>query len=342
MGGGGGLLGGVTNTLFGSPKTVDVPNYTSAAQQTSASDLANNRLNQSNAYGSLNYSQTGTDQYGNPTWSQTQSLNPQLQSAINSNLGQLGQAFQAPTFSGQDMPSMNYFGSKLNQQQLDPNSLANYQLDTSKLGANSLPSYGINPGQTYSDAIMQRLQPSLDRQTQASDAQLANQGIMPGSEAYKTAKTLLGQNQNDALTSAIVGGMQTGLAANNQQFGQNFNVANTQLGANQYNNQQTMNANNQAYQQQLSNQGLGMNAQNQAFNQAITQAMLPYQQAGVLQGLASPSFASYATTSPTNYSAATANTYQGNLANANAQNAYNNSFTSGLFNLGGSYLAGKK
>lgn len=340
MGGGGGLLGGVTNTLFGSPQQVAVPNYTGAAQQTSASDLAANRLNQSNPYGSLGYSQTGTDQYGNPTWTQTQSVAPQLQSAINSNMGQLGQSFNAPQFQGQDMASMNYFGSKLNQQQLDPNSLQNYQLNTSNLGANSLPSYGINPGQTYSDAIMQRLQPSLDRQTQASDAQLANQGIMPGSEAYKTAKTLLAQNQNDALTSAVVGGMNTGLAANNQQFNQNYNVANTQLGANQYNNQQAMNANNQAYQQQLANQGLGMQAQNQGFNQAITQAMLPYQQASALQGLASPSFASYATSMPTNYSGAMQNAYQGNLTNANAQNAYNNSMMSGLFNLGGAALIG--
>ena len=342
MGGGGGLLGGVSNALFGSPQTVSVPNYTGAAQQTSASDLAANRLNQSNAYGSLNYSQTGTDQYGNPTWSQTQSLNPQLQSAINANLGQLGQPFQAPTFQGQDMASMNYFGSKLNQQQFDPKTLANYQLDTSRLGPESLPSYGINPGQTYSDAIMQRLQPSLDRQTQMLDAKLANQGIMPGSEAYKTAKALQAQSQNDALTSAIVGGMQTGLAANQQQFGQNFGIANTQLGANQYNNQQAMNANDLAYQQQLANQGLGMQAQNQAFQQALAQSMLPYQQAGVLQGLASPSFASYATTTPTNYMGAAQQSYQGNLANTNAQNAFNNSFASGLFNLGGSYLAGRK
>jgi hypothetical protein len=338
MGGGGGLLGGVTNALFGSPQTVSVPNYTGAAQQTSASDLAANRLNQSNPYGSLNYTQTGTDQYGNPTWSQTQTIAPQLQSAINANFGQLGQSFQAPQFQGQDMASMNYFGSKLNQQQFNPNSLANYQLDTSQLGANALPSYGINPGQTYSDAIMQRLQPSLDRQSQASDAQLANQGIMPGSQAYNTAKTLLAQNQNDALTSAIVGGMQTGLQANQQQYNQNFNTANTQLGANQYNNQQAMNANNLAYQQQLANQGLGMQAQNQAFNQAIEQAMLPYQQGSALKGLASPSFASYATTTPTNYLGAMQNTYQGNLANANAQNAYNNSLMSGLFNLGSGAL----
>jgi hypothetical protein len=237
---------------------------------------------------------------------------------------------------------MNYYGSRLNQQQFDPSTLQNYQLDTSRLGANSLPSYGIDPGQTYSDAIMQRLQPSLQRQTQALDAQLANQGVMPGSKAYETAKLLQGQTQNDALTSAIVGGMNTGLAANQQQFGQNFNVANTQLGANQYNNQQAMNANNLAYQQQLANQGLGMQAQNQGFNQSLAESMLPYQQASALKGLASPSFASYATVGPTNYLGAQQQSYQGNLANANAQNAYNNSFTSGLFNLGGAALGAPK
>jgi hypothetical protein len=334
----GASLGG--SLLGGGPKKVDVPNYQGAAQQTSASDLAANRLNQTNAYGSLNYNQTGTDQYGNPTFTQTQTLNPQLQSAINSNMGQLGQAFNAPQFQGQDMANMNYFGSRLNQQQYDPRSMVNTEFDRSQLGASSLPSYGINAGQTYSDAIMQRLQPSLDRQTQALDAQLANQGIVRGTKAYETAKLLQGQSQNDALTSAIVGGMGVGLQANQQQFGQNFNIAGADLAARQAMNQQGMAGNSLAYQQQLANQGLGMQAQNQAFNQALAESMLPYQQAGMLKSLAAPSFASYATTMPTNYTGAMQQSYQGNLANANAQNAYDNSFTSGLFNLGGAALMG--
>jgi hypothetical protein len=328
--------------IFGSPKTVDVPDYQSAARQTSASDLAANRLNQTNAYGSLNYNQTGTDQYGNPTFTQSQNLNPQLQSAISSNLGQLGQSFNAPQFQGQDMAAMNYFGSRLNQQQYDPRSMVNTQFDRSQLGASSLPSYGINAGQTYSDAIMQRLQPAQDRQTQALDAQLANQGIMRGSKAYETAKLLQAQQQNDALTSAVTQGMDVGLRANQQQFGQNFNVAGADLAARQAMNQQGMAGNSLAYQQQLANQGLGMQAQNQGFNQAIAEAMLPYNQAGVLKGLASPSFASYATVGPTNYSGAMQQSYQGDLANANAQNAYNNSMMSGLFNLGGSALGAPK
>jgi hypothetical protein len=75
------------------------------------------------------------------------------------------------------------------------------------------PMYGINPGQTYSDAIMSRLQPQIAHQNEMSDQMLANQGIMPGSQAYENAKRVLGQQQNDLQTSAIVQGMNTGLTA---------------------------------------------------------------------------------------------------------------------------------
>ena len=362
MGGGGGILGGVTNTIFGKPQTVDTPNYSNAAQQTAAGNLANaqattqaNRVNQNTPYGSLNYSQ-GTDANGNPTWTANQTAAPQLGSAINSSLGQLAstysQPFQAPSFStAGDLASMGYYGSKLNAQQLDPNSLKalpQYNVNT-QINQSQLPSYGIDPGQSYTDAIMQRLQPSLQRQSASSDVQLANQGIMPGSEAYKTAKTLLSQGQNDALTSAIVGGMQTGLQANQQAYGQqagqiglNLQGQGQNFGQGIAGNQQTMGANQQAYQQQLANQQLGMQAQNQAFNQAQAQYGMPLNMAIGLQSLASPSnyvnpYNQQMTGGP-DYTSSMMATNQSNQANANAQNAYNNSMTSGLFKLGSAAL----
>jgi hypothetical protein len=73
---------------------------------------------------------------------------------------------------------------------------------------------------------MQRLAPQQSQAREALDAQLANQGIMPGSEAYNRAKTLQGQTQNDALTSAIVGGMQTGLQAQGLQNTTAANIRN--------------------------------------------------------------------------------------------------------------------
>jgi hypothetical protein len=94
-------------------------------------------------------------------------------------------------------------------QKLTNSSLASLQ------GSVDKPMYGINPGQTYSDAIMQRLQPQMQHQTEMSDQQLANQGIMPGSEAYNNAIRLRQQGQNDQLTSAITGGMNVGINATN-------------------------------------------------------------------------------------------------------------------------------
>ena len=164
--------------------------YTQAAQASALSNLQNaqqavtaNRVNQTTPYGSLSYQQTGVDSQGNPIWSATQSLSPELQSTYQGLLGNLqaqsGQAF-------------------------NPN----------------LPSVGINPGETYSDAIMRRLQPLQKQQAEGLDVQLANQGIMPGSEAYNRAKTQLSQQQNDQLTSAVVGGFNTGLAANQNAYNQ--------------------------------------------------------------------------------------------------------------------------
>lgn len=374
MGGGGGILSPITQAVFGKPQTVDTPNYSQAAAQTAAANLANNRINQSNPYSNLSYSQTGTDQFGNPTWTQNQTLSPQMQNAVSGNLGNLAntysQGFQAPaayqpvqaqTFSGGDLASMGYYGSKLNNQQLDPNALKalpQYNVNT-QINQGQLPSYGIDPGQSYTDAIMQRLQPSLARQSASSDVQLANQGIMPGSEAYKTAKTLLSQNQNDALTSAIVGGMQTGLQANQQAYGQqagqiglNLQGQGQNFGQGIAGNQQFMGANQQAYQQQLANQQLGMQAQNQAFNQAMAQNQyglgaqgqtfnqgvtsynMPMQTAMGLQNIAN-TYPNFTPIGGADQTSAMMAANQSNQANANAQNAQNNAMMSGLFSLGG-------
>ena len=90
MGGGGGLLGGVTNALFGSPATPATPDYTGAAQATASGNLdaaraatAANRVNQVTPYGNLTYAVTGQDPYGNPTWTSTTSLSPEQQQLYN-------------------------------------------------------------------------------------------------------------------------------------------------------------------------------------------------------------------------------------------------------------------
>jgi hypothetical protein len=193
-------MGGAVSAVFGGGDAPAAPDYTGAANQTAAGNLkmaqaatAANRVNQYTPYGNLTYTQSGTDSMGNPMWSATQSVAPNLEPAVNASQSNVSSIYQNPFTGG------------------------------------NLPSYGINPGETYSDAIMRRLAPTQAHQSEMSDQQLANQGIMPGSEAYNNAKRLLAQNQNDQLTSAIVGGMNTGLQANQQQYAQNLSTYNNPL-----------------------------------------------------------------------------------------------------------------
>ena len=90
--------------------------------------------------------------------------------------------------------------------------LANSSLASLQASVNN-PAYGINPGQTYSDAIMQRLAPQMAQSAESNKAALANQGIVPGTQAYDNAMRTFQQGQNDLLTSAQIQGMQTGLQA---------------------------------------------------------------------------------------------------------------------------------
>ena len=155
---------GNTSPYFQAATAQSLGNLAGAQQATQA-----NRVNQVTPYGNLNYTQS-TDQYGNPTWTATQSLTPELQGLASQSISNLTQAQQNPMF-------------------------------------------GINPGETYSDAIMRRLQPQMAQQAESQKAALANQGIVPGTVAYDNAMRSFNQQQNDLLTSAQIQGMNTGLQA---------------------------------------------------------------------------------------------------------------------------------
>jgi hypothetical protein len=86
------------------------------------------------------------------------------------------------------------------------------------------PMYGINPGQNYSDAIMQRLQPQMKQAAESNTSRLANQGIVPGTVAYDNAMRTFQQGQNDLTTSAQIQGMNTGLQAQQLQNQQAANI----------------------------------------------------------------------------------------------------------------------
>jgi hypothetical protein len=185
-----------------SPSPPPAPDYKGAAKETAAADLEAariaakaNRVNQYTPYGSLEYSQSGSDP--DAGWSATQKFSPEQQAIFD----------QTMTLNRDLMGTANKGLSYASDILQKPG------VDTSRLA-----SVGFDPGQTYQDSIMSRLSPQIDRENAALDVKLANQGIAPGTEAYKQAKELQAQRQNDLLTSATVGGFNTGLAARQQGF----------------------------------------------------------------------------------------------------------------------------
>ena len=198
--GGGGFLG-----LGPAASAPAAPDYTQAARETASGNVdaartatAANRVNQYTPYGSLEYNQSGTDQYGNPTWSATTNLAPDQQRLLEIQ----------------------------NQTSLGLGNLQNQGLDYVKnmistpFRTDDLPQTGYNAGQTYYDAAMSRLQPQIQQSREALDNQLANSGIPVGSEAYMRAKASEAQRENDLLAANTTSGFQAGLAANQQGFNQ--------------------------------------------------------------------------------------------------------------------------
>jgi hypothetical protein len=203
MGGGGGLLGGVTGALFGKPDIPATPDYTGAAQQTAQGNLdaaraatAANRVNQVTPFGTLQYSVTGQDPYGNPTWTSTSALSPDQQALYD---------YDIQTSKGLGALQQQGLGYVSNMLQSP--------FDTSRL-----PQTGINAGEDMTQSIMRRLQPTLAMEQKQFDTQMANQGIPLGSEAYENAKRMFDQRQNDRLVSSVIQGTQTGLQARGQGF----------------------------------------------------------------------------------------------------------------------------
>lgn len=204
--GGGGFLG-----LGPAPSAPAAPDYTGAAYATAQGNLdaaraaaAANRVNQVTPYGNLNYSINGQDPYGNPTWTATTALNDVgTQLLNNQNAASLGLGQTINAALGRTQETMG--------QGFNPN----------------LPSTGMNPGQSYQDAYMQRLSPQINQSRESFDVKMANQGIPVDSEAYKRAALTQSQKENDLLAAATTQGFGVGQQANQQAYNQamtNYNL----------------------------------------------------------------------------------------------------------------------
>lgn len=178
------------------------PDYAAAAQQTAAGNLANarstaqaNRVDYNTPYGNLTYGQPDPN---NPDkWTANVSLAPQQQALLDQ------QSKTSAGLAGLQDSATARVGASLGSAMPD-----SYD-----------PSRDTN---NATDLINDRLLPQQQRDSAALDTQLANQGLAPGSQAYTTAKTLLGQTQNDARNQAALSGINLGMQQQGQQYQQAF------------------------------------------------------------------------------------------------------------------------
>jgi hypothetical protein len=314
--------------------------YIQAAQATTLGNMygaqqatATNRINQNTPYSSLNYTQ-GVDANGNPTWTANQQLAQPLQQSLGNIQGQLAQSTANPFDVSQYQSSQVGQGPQFSQIGNAPN------LQTQVQGT------GMEGWDKATGLINQRLQPQIQQSNDRLTAQLANQGIAPGTEAYNRAMMQQGQKTNDLMTQAQLAGSQV----QNQMFNQNVaagqfgNTALNQQNANQLSN---LGFNNLTGQQGFANQMAGTQANNAArqqnYTQALAQRNLPLQQLGAFQQATQPGYVnpySQAAVAGPDYLGAYTTSNAAQIAAQNAANARTANTQAGLYGLGSAALLG--
>lgn len=206
----------LTSTSSNSPPGVN-PTLINQQQQganygTAAFNKALNNNNVTTPWGSMTYTQTGTDPTtGAPIWSTNVGLNNNQQSALS------GQQGAGASISNGALGSL---AGQINQNAGQPLSQS--------MGDPAIQN-AIN---SQFKAQTGLLQPTFGMQSSMLDTQLANQGLQPGTDAYNNAKNLLAQQQNNSYTQIANNAEQTGLAQQNQMFGQQVTAQNNPI--NQY------------------------------------------------------------------------------------------------------------
>lgn len=194
---------GATRVFKSAPEPPKEPDYKGAAEQTAKGDLEAqraatdaNRLNQVTPHGSITYSRDPNAATPDQGWTQTQTLSPVQQKLLDmQNSTSLGLGALQGRGLGFVDDALSH-GVKMED----------------------LPASMVNAGQTGQDALMARFQPMMEQSRKALDNQLANQGILPGTEAYSNALRVQNQSENDMRMQAALNGISVGQNAQNQQM----------------------------------------------------------------------------------------------------------------------------
>jgi hypothetical protein len=154
-------------------------------------------MNQYNPYGSLQYYQDPNATDPDKGWSQISMLAPAQQALLDQqNKTSLGLGKLADR-------GLGYVDDALSNQ----------------ITAASLPQDMVNAGETGYDALMRRINPQIETSRKALETKLANQGIMPGSEAYANSMRVQNEAENDMRSQASLHGIDIGQRAQTHKLG---------------------------------------------------------------------------------------------------------------------------
>jgi hypothetical protein len=200
--------------MGGSPNTPNIPNYNYVAGQQTGENQAAQRdsmVNQSNPYGYLNYAQTGTDQFGNPTYTANMGYDPATYLSFTQ--GQAGAGTigsQIGNFTGAASGMLPYAqqnfgmaGNTANQS----NSLINTGLGEIASGNYGSGNNVAGTTNALTNQMMGNelgsLSPFFNMQNDWQNADLQNRGLTPGSEAYNNARYQTERSQGGTMASFL-------------------------------------------------------------------------------------------------------------------------------------------
>ena len=200
---------------MGKKSTPKPPDYEQAAERTAQGniDLVNaqteaNRPDQYTPWGSSTWNQDGQ---GN--WTQNISLSPEQQQALNDQLNI--QQWRSGLASDMFGRSAEEYGDPMNWDQFDA-----YQKD---LGTgDQARQQAID--EMYNQATS-RLDPRMEQTKEMVEAQLRNQGLKPGDEAYDYAMARQAESETDAYNQAMFSAIQHGGQEGSRVFGMNKDSA---------------------------------------------------------------------------------------------------------------------
>lgn len=151
---------------------------TQSNQQTAAYNAALNRVSTNTPYGSLKYSQHGTDSTGAPIWQSDVSLTPATQHQLET------QQSQDSAIGDLGLGLTGQIGNQINSPMSD-------QATSNDAARNA-----------YYNKATAFLNPQYGNMQNDLDARLANQGVMQGSQAYGRAQDELGRQRTLAYSTA--------------------------------------------------------------------------------------------------------------------------------------------